>query len=80
MVHFYKQVLLTDEDRENLLLLKCCCCYTVGGGEKKCLFQYYMGNKQIHIRCAWSQRENKVIALHLNLSADESSLEGKKNA
>lgn len=44
-----------------------------------CLCQYDMGNKQRRIRCAWSQGENKVNALHLNLSTDESSLEGKKN-
>lgn len=44
-----------------------------------CLCQSDMGNKQRRIRCARSPGGNQVIALHLNLSADESSLEGKKN-
>ena len=67
---FSKQVFLTEEDK---------CCYNIVGEKKKKmgLCQYDKGNTQRHIRCAWSQGENKVIALHLNLSADESSLEGK---
>lgn len=75
-VHFTNRISLSEEDRENLLLLKCCYCFTIGR-EKKCVCDNDTGNKQRYIRRSWSQGENKVIALHLNLSADELSLEGK---
>lgn len=71
----YKQVLQSEEDRETLSPPEYCYCCKVAGEKKMCLCKYDMGN-EIHVKCARSQGENNVIALHLNLSADELSPEG----